>query len=126
MLIEDDKGDAELLRVILSGQTTLKIELEHIERLSPGLERLARGGIDMLLLDLSLPDSHGLETLIEAHAHSPGVPIIIMTGLDDEARAVEALNNGAQDSLLPGPVSFFSFSLSLLSSLVRHRLSREV
>ena len=114
-----------MLRVILSGQTTLKIKLEHIERLSPGLERLARGGIDLLLLDLSLPDSHGLETLIEAHAHSPGVPIIIMTGLDDEARAVEALNNGAQDYLIKGQGDGVSVARSILYALERHRLSRE-
>ncbi len=126
LLIEDDQGDAELLRLILSDQTTLKIELEHMERLSAGLERLARGGIDLLLLDLSLPDSHGLETLTEAHAHSPGIPIIVMTRLDDEARAVEALNIGAQDYLVKGQGDGVSVARSILYALERHRLRKEV
>ena len=124
MLIEDDQGDAELLRLKLSDQTTLKIELEHMDRLSTGLERLSRGGIDLLLLDLSLPDSHGLDTLTEVRAHSPGVPIIVITGLDDEARAVETLNIGAQDYLVKGQGDGVSVARSILYALERHRLRK--
>jgi DNA-binding response OmpR family regulator len=78
--------------------------LECAEQLSTGLKRLAEGGIDMLFLDLSLPDSQGFDTFAEAYAKAPQVPIIVLTGLDDERVAVRAVHEGAQDYLVKGHV----------------------
>src|SRR5205814_9067059 len=83
LLIEDNPGDARLIRESLSdgreaGGSTFT--LEHADRLSEGLERLAEGEIDAVLLDLSLPDSHGLETLTRMYSQAIGLPILVLTG----------------------------------------------
>src|SRR5207249_2569499 len=78
--------------------------LEHADRLATGLERLAAGEFSLVLLDLSLPDSHGLNTFTQVHAQAPKVPIIVMSGLDDETIAVNAVHEGAQDYLVKGHV----------------------
>ena len=65
---------------------------------------IAKGGVDITLLDMGLPDGHGLETVRRAHAAAPGVPLIILTGLDDEALAAEAMTQGAQDYMIKGQI----------------------
>ncbi|MBV8270474.1 MAG: response regulator, partial [Planctomycetaceae bacterium] len=99
LLIEDNPGDVRLIREYLAEGTSASLALEHAARLATGLERLAAGGIDVVLLDLSLPDSQGFDTFHQAYARSPHVPIIVLTALDDEAVAVETLNAGGQDYL---------------------------
>ena len=73
--------------------------IEWVSRLADGLERLGRGGIDLVLLDLGLPDSQGLDTFIKAHAQAPQVPFVVLTGLADETLALTAVRQGAQDYL---------------------------
>ena len=102
LLIEDNPGDARLIEVMLSEVRGAQFDSECVDRLSTGLERLAAGGIDVVLLDLGLPDSSGLDTFIRLHAQSPEVPIIVLSGLDDEALAVDAVGRGAQDYLVKG------------------------
>src|SRR6185295_8104059 len=82
LLIEDNPGDARWIQLMLAEAGREFFELERADRLSSGLERLAAGGIGMVLLDLSLPDSQGLETFARLHAEAPAVPIIVMSGLD--------------------------------------------
>jgi PAS domain S-box-containing protein len=100
LLIEDNPGDARLMREYLSDPAGVSFQLEHCATLGQGLERLNQGGIDLVLLDLSLPDSPMEETFRRAHAAAPAVPIIVMSGLDDEQVAIQTVQEGAQDYLV--------------------------
>lgn len=102
LLAEDNPGDARLLREALAEAEGARFHLTHVERLADAFARLSEDCFDVILLDLSLADSQGLETLIGAHEHAPGVPIVVLTGLDDEAMATQSLQSGAQDYLLKG------------------------
>jgi PAS domain S-box-containing protein len=104
LLIEDNPGDARLMREYLSEPAGALFDLEHVGTLSQGLERLARGGIDLVLLDLSLPDSPMPDTFKRAHAAAPELPIIVMSGLDDERFAMQTVHEGAQDYLVKAQV----------------------
>jgi len=99
LVIEDDPQMAASLRRILLRERRLSFHAEYADRLSSGLEHLSRGGVDIVLLDLNLPDSHGLETLNRVLAHSLEVPVVVLTGLNNEALAIKALQAGAQDYL---------------------------
>jgi DNA-binding response OmpR family regulator len=102
LLIEDNPGDACMIREMLADVNGDGFSLECAKQLSTGLERLAGGDIDMVFLDLSLPDSRGLDTFSRVYAQAPQVPIIVLTGLDDEQMAVQAVRKGAQDYLVKG------------------------
>ncbi|MCI0476297.1 MAG: response regulator, partial [Anaerolineales bacterium] len=102
LLIEDNRDAAFLIRKLLEEIKTATFHITHVERLAAGLERLSAQPVDAILLDLSLPDSTGLETLTRVHAHQPHTPIIVMTGLDDETVALEAMRQGAQEYLIKG------------------------
>ncbi len=104
LLIEDDPGDADLLREMLSKEKGPSLDLMCAQRLSAGRECLAAGNVDVVLLDLLLPDSQGLATVAKVCAQAPKVPIVVLTGLGDEALAIEAVRRGAQDYLVKGQV----------------------
>src|SRR4051812_20153265 len=89
LLIEDNLGDARLIQEILAEETSVHFTLQHTERLASGFEILSRGGVDVVLLDLSLPDSQGLDTFQQLHTRFPDLPIVVLTALDDEEVAVE-------------------------------------
>jgi len=102
LLVEDSPGDARLLEEMLAAAHSNGFELVHVEDLGQATQRLATGDIGAVLLDLTLPDSSGLETFVKAQASAPQVPIIVMTGLHDEELAVKAVREGAQDYLVKG------------------------
>ncbi|MBI3355930.1 MAG: PAS domain S-box protein [Nitrospirae bacterium] len=102
LLIEDNEDDARIIGETLTEQTRAEIQLEWVDRLESALTRLVEVKTDVVLLDLSLPDSHGLETLDKVQAQAADVPIIVLTGLDDEGIAVQAVRKGAQDYLIKG------------------------
>ena len=104
LLVEDNPIDARMLRTMIHEACSGPFHLEHADRLSRSLDLLTTGEFDVVLLDLSLPDARGLETVSQVHAHSPKVPIVVLTSLDDEALAVRALRAGAQDYLIKGRV----------------------
>ena len=104
LLVEDNPGDARLFLELVRDTGAGRLKLEHVTRLSAALDRLSDGHFDVVLLDLSLPDEQGLATLTRTHAHAPSVPIVVLTGLDDEALAVKAVRAGAQDYLVKGRV----------------------
>ena len=102
LLVEDNPGDARLLRESLSEAGEGAFELTHAGRLSEGLEHLSSSEFDVVLLDLSLPDSQGLKTVAAAQASAPRVAIVVLTGLADDVLATAALREGAQDYLVKG------------------------
>src|ERR1700680_3776833 len=104
LLVEDNPGYARLLTELLRENDAGHLKLEQVARLDTALERLSRERFDLVLLDLSLPDEQGLSTLVRAHACAPKVPIVVLTGLDDEALAIKAVRAGAQDYLVKGRV----------------------
>ena len=105
LLVEDNPGDARLLREAVKDAAGLSISLTHEETLARALKRLDDEAFDVIMLDLSLPDADGLETLERTHAHTPNLPIVVLTGLDDEALAIRAVREGAQDYLVKGQVT---------------------
>ncbi len=103
LFIEDDPGDVELIRWSLEETPEFgRIDLETANRLSAGVARLGEGGVDAVLLDLGLPDSSGLETLAAVLGARPEAAVVVLTGLEDMAVAMEALQAGAQDYLIKG------------------------
>lgn len=101
LLIEDNPGDARLIREMLEDDKDVSFHLEWKDNLTEGLKRLAGGGIDVILLDLMLPDSIGrFYTFTTAQAQAPGVPIVILTGFKDEDFAIGTVRMGAQDYLI--------------------------
>ncbi len=104
LLVEDNPGDARLMREYLAEASGAAFRLEHVSTLREGLARLAQGGIDLVLLDLSLPDSSMPDTFRRAHAAAPTVPIIVMSGLADEQFAIQTVQEGAQDYLVKAEV----------------------
>lgn len=120
LLIEDNPGDARLIKEALSEVESTDIELSHATRLQEGLEKLAAAKFDVLLLDLSLPDTSGLNTIRQAHKAVAGVPIIVLTGFNDEAFSVTVVHEGAQDFLVKG-----HFDGALLMRAIRYAIERK-
>jgi len=102
LLIEDNPGDARLIREMMTEAGEGSPRMKWAERLETGLRSLAEGGIDVVLLDLALPDSGGSDTLAAVREAAPGVPVVVLTGLDDEKTATESIRRGAQDYLVKG------------------------
>jgi diguanylate cyclase (GGDEF)-like protein/PAS domain S-box-containing protein len=100
LLIEDNPGDARLMREMLHEQNLGKTQLTHVERLSEAEQHLAQNEVDIIVLDLGLPDAQGLSAVQRAHAAAPRVPLVVLTALDDEVLAARALQEGAQDYLI--------------------------
>lgn len=119
LLVEDNVGDARLLQEYLNEVYSIQIELTHVVSLQQGLQQL-RSPFDVVLLDLSLPDSHGLETLTRALAAGTTAPIIVLTGTSDEELALKAMQNGAQDYLVKG-----QFTGDLLVRSIRYAIERK-
>ena len=105
LLVEDNPGDARLLREVVKDAEGAHIELTHVDTLAKALIRLDADQFDVVMLDLSLPDADGLDTLLRTHAQAPSVPIVVLTGLDDEGLAIRAVREGAQDYLVKGQVT---------------------
>ncbi len=119
LLIEDDPDDVWIMRSLLGDRWDGPYELAHVELLSVGVRRCMEGEFDVILLDLALPDSHGLETFISMHAYAGDVPIVVLTGLDDEQTAMKAVQAGAQDYLVKGEVDD-----NLLVRSIRYAIER--
>ncbi len=104
LVVEDNPGDARLLREMFNEQDSHNTELTHVVCMSDAEKHLAERKVDVILLDLGLPDAQGLEAVRRAHAAAPTIPLVVLTGLDDESLAVEALHEGAQDYLIKGRI----------------------
>ena len=126
LLIEDNPNDTELIRRMLAKARRAAFDLECFDRLSTGLERFDKGDIDLILLELGLPDSQGLDTFMRAYKQAPGAPIIVLTGLDNETLALKAVHEGAQDYQLKGEVSSHLLERSMLYAIERNRVQEEL
>ena len=104
LLVEDNPGDARLLREMLIEAGAHKTELTQAENMSEAEKLLAERLFDIVLIDLGLPDAQGLEAVRRARAAAPRVPLVVLTGLDDESLAARALQEGAQDYLIKGQI----------------------
>jgi signal transduction histidine kinase len=124
LLIEDNAGDARLIAALLEDAAAfgLQAELVAVDKLAAGVERLRAGGIDLVLLDLGLPESSGLETVQRLRTAVPRLPpLVVMSGLNDEDVAVQALQSGAQDYLVKGRVEPSALARTIRYAIGRHR-----
>jgi diguanylate cyclase (GGDEF)-like protein/PAS domain S-box-containing protein len=119
LLIEDNPGDARLLREMLNEQGLQETELTHVERLSDAEKHLAEHPVDIILLDLGLPDANGLGAVRRAHAAAPRIPLVVLTGMDDETLSAQALQEGAQDYLIKGQIEARGLLRSLRYAIER-------
>src|SRR3990172_5959680 len=120
LMIEDNQTDVFLLEEVLCRDAFNSFELTTSERLSTGLEILNKQKVDLILLDLGLPDSQGLGTFVSLHKEFPDIPVVVLTGLMDEGLALEAVQSGAQDYLVKGPASW-----EIASRAIRHAIERQ-
>src|SRR6202166_2030151 len=121
LLIEDNLGDARLFRETFKDQGSHETELTYAKSMSEAEKHLAAHAVDIIILDLGLPDAQGLTAVRRAHAAAPRVPLVVLTGLDDESLAAQALQEGAQDYLIKGQIE----TRGLLRAL-RHSVERKM
>lgn len=120
LLVEDNPGDAGLVKEMLADTDAFQFELVHCDRLGKAEEILGTRSFDVILLDLSLPDGQGLDTVIQTRSATNKIPIVVMSGLGDVDLAIKALQEGAQDYLVKGQVDS-----NLLSRSVRYAIERK-
>jgi PAS domain S-box-containing protein len=121
LLVEDNPGDTLLLQEYLKDVTTATTELIPVETLAAALAYLAKENFDVILLDLSLPDSQGWETFVKTHSQVRVTPIIVLTGIDDQTLAIKAMQEGAQDYLVKGQVTGDLLVRSMRYAIERQR-----
>jgi len=121
LLVEDNPGDARLFRENLKEAGSARYNLTCAAHLAGALSHLDAGHYDVVVLDLTLPDSMGISTLNSVRMHSPQVPVILLTTINDEALALTAIQNGAQDYLIKGQVDGSIISRSIRYAIERHQ-----
>jgi signal transduction histidine kinase len=120
LLVEDNPGDRRLIREMLAEASDVTFDVQYADRLQAAIEYLGQNGVEVVLLDLGLPDSQGLETLRKVYAQVSEMPIVVLTGLNDEMIGVQAINEGAQDYLIKGQVD-----TQLLRRTIRYAIERK-
>ena len=125
LLIEDNPGDADLVRLrLVEGQSPVKVNC--VNRLADGLASLAKETPSLVLLDLNLPDSHGADTFRRLMEHSPNVPVVVLSGQDDEVLAMKAVHHGVQDYLVKGNISSKNLERAMRYAIERQALLRSL
>lgn len=123
LLIEDNPGDADLVRLrLVEGQSPVKVNC--VNRLADGLAALTKETPSLVLLDLNLPDSRGAETFRRVMEHAPNVPVVVLSGQDDEALAIKAVHHGVQDYLVKGNISSKNLERAIRYAVERQALLR--
>jgi PAS domain S-box-containing protein/putative nucleotidyltransferase with HDIG domain len=120
LLIENNPEDVRLIQEMLAQANAARFELECVDRLAAGLVRLASNDIGVVLLDLDLPDSQGLDTFAKAYAQTSRVPIVVLTGVAEEELAIKTVQEGAQDYLVKGQITS-----DLLVRAIRYAIERK-
>ncbi len=126
LLFEDNPGDTGLIEAMLEEFIDFSYELKNAETLEEGLNLLKEYKFDVILLDLGLPDSEGIDTFLDVHKKSPRTPIIILTGLSDEKMGISAVKKGAQDYLVKGQVESKLLERSIKYSIERKKAEKEL
>jgi signal transduction histidine kinase len=125
LVVEDNTADAVLLRHMFQKEATDSFQLVHLKTMADALAHLEKGQVDIVLLDLGLPDGHGIDTVRRVRVVAPEVPVIILTGLDDEVLAAKAMKEGAQDYLIKGQIENRALPRALRHAVERHRMQTE-
>ncbi len=125
LLIEDNPGDARLLSESLKQPGSVKTDLAHFGCLTDALDHLAANTPNIVLLDLGLPDAEGLAAVRQVHAVAPSIPLVVLTGLDDESLAIQALQEGAQDYLIKGQIDSHALIRAIRYAIERQRMQVE-
>ncbi|MGI8906145.1 MAG: EAL domain-containing protein [Candidatus Sumerlaeaceae bacterium] len=120
LLVEDNPGDARLLREILNEQDSHGIRIMHVESMGEAESSITVQAPDIILLDLGLPDAQGLDAVRRTRQVAPGVPMVVLTGNDDEELAAQALEAGAQDYLIKGEIEHRGLVRSLRYAVKRN------
>jgi diguanylate cyclase (GGDEF)-like protein/PAS domain S-box-containing protein len=126
LLVEDNPADIRLLREMFHEQSSHHTELTQVETMGQAEKHLAGAAVDIILLDLGLPDAQGLAAVRRAHAIAPRIPLVVLTGLDDESLAAQALQQGAQDYLIKGQVDARALLRALRYAVERKRMQEEL
>src|SRR5580704_14207560 len=126
LLVEDNPGDVRLLREMFQEQGSHHTELTQVETMSQAEKHLAGAAVDIILLDLGLPDAQGLESIRRARAVAPRVPIVVLTALDDESMAAQALQEGVQDYLIKGQIDARGLLRALRYAVERKTMQEEL
>nr|MDQ2732389.1 PAS domain S-box protein [Armatimonadota bacterium] len=126
LLVEDNLTDVLLLEEALAELPTVEFALTHVVRLDEALTYLREGNFDAVLLDLGLPDSQGIETFNRMQSQNTEVPILVLSGLDDEALSVHAVQQGAQDYLLKGKINSSMLRRTIRYSIERKRVEQRL
>ena len=126
LLVEDNPGDVALLKVMLAEECGDLIAIATATRVSEAVAKLDAGGVDVVLLDLTLPDAQGIEALVHLQAHAHRIPIIVQTGLDDDDLAVKAMQLGAQDYITKGKPDGRLLVSRIRQAIERTRTAREL
>ncbi|RJQ50062.1 MAG: hybrid sensor histidine kinase/response regulator [Nitrospiraceae bacterium] len=126
LMIEDNPGDARLIREMLAETGFSSVALTHSQTFSNGLDFLRNNPCDVTLLDFGLPDSSGLDSIEAIRKHIPAIPIVVLTGLDDEETAISTLHLGAQDYLVKGKIDGDLLARSLRYAIERKNIEGEL
>lgn len=126
LLVEDNELDARSMLRLLANLPEVEVLAERVDTLSSCAAILDETAFDCVLLDLSLPDSSGVASVDAIYQHSPGIPVVVLTGLDDPAAAVRAVEHGAQDYLIKGAVDAATLGRSIRYSVARHHAETEL
>ena len=126
LLIEDNQDDVVLIRRFLAGARSVFFDFVHAARLSAGIAALKEQEVDIVLLDLGLPDCRVSETFDKFHTAYPHLPVIILTGLDDEELAIKKMQEGAQDYLTKGQIDTNILVRSIRYAIERQKLKTQL
>ena len=126
LLVEDNAGDARLISAMFDEIDGQHFRLSRVDRLSAGLDALTRNEVGIVLLDLTLPDSLGMDTFARVFAQAPQIPIIVLTGTDDEVLALNAVKTGAQDYLIKGRVDSAVLLRAMRYAIERKRATEQL
>jgi signal transduction histidine kinase/DNA-binding response OmpR family regulator len=124
LLVEDNPGDARLIKEVLS-ETRLDWHLVHVDRLERAFEALKHEELDVVLLDLTLPDAQGVDTVRRLQEVASSLPVVVLTGLDDDVLAIRAMQEGAQDYLVKGHVTHQLLARSLRYAIERSKAEED-